>query len=1118
VREIRQLTPDQLVHTNLVLLEGVLTYHDPSSQLTFLQDDTGGIAIAPSPSDPALRSGMRVRVLGQAASVTPGRPLIASRVTPLGPGEFPRPIRGAHHRLLAGSLEAQWVWVRGIIRQISTNNGYRIIRLAIRGGEIEAVLSHAAEIQQELLPNADITVAGVAHLEALDNGRRRLVRIFVPGWEQLGTWDSPDLEPFALALRPINQVLQILEQSPGPHHRARIAGTVTAFLPGDAAFIHDASGSLRILGPSLPALSPGDRVEVAGFPDVDLRGPLLADSIVHVTGFGPQPPPQDVSGPQALSPTREGELIRIHGWLVGRADQTNRTLLWAESQGVMFECVLPRTPGSPRVKAAKQSMVQFTGICTGSRGDKSHGQAFQVLLRDDADVAVIEDARWWTSRTTLITLGVMGFILLTTATWIVTLRRQVAAQTAQIRDRLEREAVLQTRYSNLVENAPDLILTYDTTGRILSTNQAGERLSGYSRQEVVGKPLGELLVCPGGVDALLVPPGTGVVPPPGMELVLVSRDGERVPVEARWQPLAIPGQPVEMQCIARDIRERRRVEEALRKSEEHLRLAIDAAQMGTWELYPATGQVLWNTWVYEQYGVREGMFAGTVDAVLDHIHPADRQHIRKTIELTSQTAEPFQLEYRIIRPDGQRRWRMMQGHGLRNAKGEVVRVIGVSQDVTPRKLAEQALRDREEIYRAMFEKNRAAKLLLDPETGEIVDANPAAAGFYGLPLASLRGMRLARFTRGDAAAVHALLRQAREGETDFFHLHQVLASGEERNVEIFSGLLTVGGRSLLFCIVLDVSDKVKAAEAMRRLNEELEARVEERTEQLRQRVSEVEELNSHMVTLVEDLQRAHLETAEAARRSEAANEQLQATNQELEAFSYSVSHDLRAPLRHIAGYVTILEETQGSRLDPEGQRHLATIAGAARRMAKLIDDLLDFSRIGRAQLNMRPVRMASLVTDVLREFRPESEDRQVIWRIHELPDVEADPALLRQVLANLVENALKYTRPRARAVIEIGRQPDKTGTAEHTFFIRDNGVGFDMAYSAKLFGVFQRLHSASQFEGTGIGLANVRRIIARHGGRTWAEAEPEQGATFFFTLPRRGRPRDESEEIQAIGA
>ena len=237
----------------------------------------------------------------------------------------------------------------------------------------------------------------------------------------------------------------------------------------------------------------------------------------------------------------------------------------------------------------------------------------------------------------------------------------------------------------------------------------------------------------------------------------------------------------------------------------------------------------------------------------------------------------------------------------------------------------------------------------------------------------------------------------------------------------------------------------------------------------------------------EDLeQRVKLRTAE-----------LEAANRELEAFSYSVSHDLRAPLRHIDGFSAILQESFASQLAPEGLQYLDRIRGAAKNMSGLIDDLLRLSQLGRQELHFQAANLNTIVNNVLAHLQPEMAGRAIAWQISELPTLQCDPGLLEQVFANLLGNAIKYTRLRESAVVEIGHA---IRDGESVTFVRDNGSGFDMQYYDKLFGPFQRLHRQEEFEGTGVGLAIVQRIIHRHGGRIWAESAPNAGATFSFTL------------------
>jgi light-regulated signal transduction histidine kinase (bacteriophytochrome) len=261
-----------------------------------------------------------------------------------------------------------------------------------------------------------------------------------------------------------------------------------------------------------------------------------------------------------------------------------------------------------------------------------------------------------------------------------------------------------------------------------------------------------------------------------------------------------------------------------------------------------------------------------------------------------------------------------------------------------------------------------------------------------------------------------------------------------------------------------------------------------------------------------ELQRLRVEqeirrlNAELEQRVADRTKELEAANSELEAFSYSVSHDLRAPVRHISGFVELLEGDARSVLGPEGREHVSEISSAAARMTVLIDTLLDFSRLVRTELRADVVDLAAMARAAAGELSKDAGGRDVQWAIDAIPCVRGDRVLLRQVVVNLLSNALKYSRTRPVASIEVGAAP-ASAPDEVVWFVRDNGVGFDMARAHKLFGVFQRLHPASQFEGTGVGLANVHRIVTRHGGRVWAESAVDRGATFFVALPSAGAHR-----------
>ena len=372
--------------------------------------------------------------------------------------------------------------------------------------------------------------------------------------------------------------------------------------------------------------------------------------------------------------------------------------------------------------------------------------------------------------------------------------------------------------------------------------------------------------------------------------------------------------------------------------------------------------------------------------------------------------------------------------------------------------SELMIRASELSYRRLFETAKDGIMILDGETCRIRDVNPFLTDLLGFSHDEMVGEAVWDLSpfKGLESNQNMLLRLKKDGYVRYEHLQLETRAGRKIGVEFVSNVYRAEDRDMIQCNVRDITEQERAKAQVFALNAELEQRVIKRTEQL------------------------------------------QAANHELESFSYSVSHDLRAPLRHIAGFAGSLVNDLGPAMAVKAREHLQLIEVAARRMDMMVDALLKMAVLRRQSLRPCHSDLNLVVDEVISMLQPECEGRDVEWRIAKLPALDCDPILMAQVFQNLLGNALKYSRGRASAVIEVDsiQQPGKPPV----IFVRDNGAGFDLKHAEKLFGVFQRFHTDSEFEGTGVGLATVHRIIQKHGGMIWAESEPDHGATFYFAL------------------
>lgn len=470
-----------------------------------------------------------------------------------------------------------------------------------------------------------------------------------------------------------------------------------------------------------------------------------------------------------------------------------------------------------------------------------------------------------------------------------------------------------------------------------------------------------------------------------------------------------------------------------------LGIAQRAAMAGLWHWDMLTGKLTWSVELFELFGLpaTEQASFETWQRIL---HPGDRESAEAAIDHAIKDRKPLENEYRIVLPGRQERWIRAVGNTTYDENGVPLIMSGICLDITDRKRAEKALRESESRFRTLSNSVPDLVWTCTPD-GKCDYVNSRYIEYTGVPAEELLGFEwLTQVHPDDRERAVSEWKKSLEGDAEYESDYRIR---NRRGVYRYfkcrgAALKDANGRALKwFGTNTDIED-------LRRLQEELAA-----------------------------------------------------ANKELESFNYAVAHDLRAPLRHIHGFAELLAEEAAPFLNESAQRHLHVIRESIERMGQLLQELLNLSRLGRQELRKQACDLNLLVQHIVAELKPDIENREIEWRIADLPALDCDTTLMKQVLWNLISNAVKFTRKRSPAVIEIGKTVQN---GVPVVFIRDNGEGFEMKYADKLFGIFQRLHRREEFEGTGVGLAIVQRIIHRHGGSVWAEAEPNRGATFYFTL------------------
>lgn len=675
----------------------------------------------------------------------------------------------------------------------------------------------------------------------------------------------------------------------------------------------------------------------------------------------------------------------------------------------------------------------------------------------------------------------------------------------------------------IVEHIPNMLFVKDAAElRFVRFNKAGEQLLGYSREQLIGK--NDYDFFPQEQADFFVSKDRAIIA--GKELADIAEEpidtrllGRRFLHTRKLPIFAEDGSPLYLLGISEDITERKREEEKLRRSEQGLMEAQRIAHLGNWNLDLASNTLSWSDEIFRIFEIDPNKFGASYGAFLNAIHPDDREMVNKayTESLANKTA--YDIVHRLLMPDGRIKYVNEKCETHYDAAGKPLLSVGTVHDITERKRAEDELLERERHSQSLLrlsrrlERSQTYMEALDAARDEVrssigyqnlwaylisedkltarslVAGGPASdevMSEQGTATLSIKGDRmleeiveakdivLVEDARSDARVNREIVE--RMGLRTIVNVPVILF---DRHLGCV-GTGTFGDEGVRVPSVSERGYLMALASHMASALDRIHLLAERKKNE-----EEIKQLNLHLEQRVDE------RTA-----------QLEAANKELEAFSYSVSHDLRTPLRAIDGFSHILLEDYADKLDDEGRRLIGVVRNNTSRMGQLIDDILRFSRTGRVEMSWVEIDMEKLARDVWDELILGVQGGKPQIEIGQLPRVQGDAAMLRQVFVNLLSNAIKFGRNNVAPRIVVSAYAEG---GEVIYRVQDNGAGFDMQYANKLFGVFQRLHSVEEFEGTGIGLAIVKRIVNRHGGRVWAEGKVGEGAAFYFALPLAGK-------------
>ncbi|MGH9395383.1 MAG: PAS domain S-box protein [Terriglobia bacterium] len=1113
-QQIRNLKPSVARQGLPVRLRGVVTYYAGTGWELFVEDKTGGIYVHTESPQP-IHTGDLVEMTGRTSVGDFAPSVVDPAFRVLGKGAPPPAMITSLQKASEGNLDSQWIGISGVVHSVTAYKIGVVLQVFTYGGKFAVEIPGVTPAQASSLIDAEAVFYGACGTQF--NSRRQIegIELYAPSLADVQV-TKPAPNPYTLPAQTVGSIFQFnprAEQS----HRIRVQGTVTFQQFPDDLFIANEAGGLYVSTTQAVRVQPGDRVDVVGFPSHGDNSPTLENAIFRPMGRGPQPLPAKMTARQCLFQNHDAELVQVEGRVQSKAIANGYRAWVLDSGGISFDVWLDREQRGQAWPAVKKgAMVRVTGVASVHLDRDDWPQSLWILMRTPKDVSILKSPSWWTPERALILAGLFGAFILAGLFWLGELRRRVHSQTGIILERLQHEVALEERYRDLFENANDMVITTDLTGRFTSINKKGEDLGGYDRSEILQMSLTQvadsssLESVSGAIERLLQGGSLAT-----FEMEIVAKDGHHVPLEVGARLIYEKGRAIGLHAIARDVTERRRAEAALQRANRVLKTLGDCKQAiveaeSEPQLLSSVCRAItasagyrmgWVGYAREdpQKSVEPVASAGFEEGytAMLGIHLDDPETGRGPTATAVRTGQ-ISLVRDFATDPTVARWReeaLRRGYVsaislplLRHSKAfGALNIYASSADAfdeeeihllkdladnlaygilamrtrRERRRAVEALRESEELFKGAFQYSNTGMALVGLD-GRYLQANPALCAMLGYTEEELLSRDFQSLTHPEDLAISVAplegLRSGNETRASLqkrqFHKdgHIVWA---EVSVSVIRGS---DGKPVRFISqIQDITARKEAEVALMKAKE----------------------------------------AAEAASRSKS-------------EFLANMSHEIRTPMNGILGMTDLLLDTG---ITFEQREYLGMVKTSADSLLSIINDILDFSKIEARKMSIETIEFSlrDCIEEALRTVtvRAAEKDLELACRIQPgLPEsVAGDPGRLRQVLLNLLGNAIKFTQ-NGEVALTVERDNGAENDENHLlhFQVRDTGVGIPIEKQSLIFESFAQADSSStrRFGGTGLGLTIASHLVEMMGGRIWLESQPAKGSTFHFTV-RMGR-------------